>query len=227
MSAAHAPALRRLDPAADAARLQAAVRAWQRRSHLIRFLRRALPVVMVVTLLALAVTVLVQTFGRSSKPEETIAVRMVNPRFQGRDDRGRAFILSAQQAQRDARDFQRILLQGPILELQTKPDRPPMRVTARSGVYLENSQVMTLEGDVRMAEPSGWRFATEQAVVDTRRDTITGNRPIAGIGPTQRISGSTYAIYNRGERVIIRGNVKSTVNEPAGGPRPPPVPPER
>jgi lipopolysaccharide export system protein LptC len=212
MSAAQAPALRRLDPAADAARLQQAVRNWQRRSHLIRFCRRALPVLMVVILAALAVTVLVQTLGRTSKPEETLAVRMVNPRFQGRDDRGRAFILSADQAQRDAREFQRILLKSPVLELQTQADRPPMRVTSRSGVYMENTQVMTLEGDVRLAEPTGWRFATERAVVDTRRDTITGDKPIQGVGPTQRISGDTYAIYNRGERVIIRGNVRSTVN---------------
>jgi lipopolysaccharide export system protein LptC len=87
-----------------------------------------------------------------------------------------------------------------------------MRVTARSGVYLENSQVMTLEGEVRLVDPSGWRFATERAVVDTRRDTITGDKRVEGVGPTQRISGDTYAIYNRGERVIMRGNIRSTVN---------------
>ena len=212
MSAADVPGLRRIDPAADAARLQAAVRAWHKRSRMIRFFRRALPAVMGVILLALAVTVLVQTFGRSRKPEETVAIRMVNPRFQGQDERGRAFILSADQAQRDARDFSRVLLQGPVLELQRQADRPPMRVTARSGVYLENSHVMTLDGDVRLVDPSGWRFATERAVVDTRRDTITGDRRIEGVGPTQRVSGDTYAIYNRGERVIIRGNVRSTVN---------------
>ena len=212
MSAADAPGLRRLDPAADAARLQAAVRAWQRRSRVIKFSRRALPVLMGVILLALGVTVLVQTFGRSSKPEETVAVRMVNPRFQGRDDRGRAFILSAQVAQRDARDFQRVLLESPTLELQTQADRAPMRVTARSGLYLEKSDLMTLEGEVRLVDPSGWRFATERAVIDTRRDTITGDKRVEGVGPTQRVSGDTYAIYNRGERVIIRGNVHSTVN---------------
>ena len=212
MSAVDAPALRRIDPAADAARLQAEVRAWRRRSRLIQFFRRALPALMGVVLVVLGVTVLVQTFGRTSKPEQAIAVRMVNPRFQGRDERGRAFILAAQQAQRDARDFNRVLLQGPVLELQTHADRTPMRVTARSGVYLENTQVMTLEGEVRLVDPSGWRFATERAVVDTRRDTITGDKRIEGVGPTQRISGDTYAIYNRGERVIIRGNVRSTVN---------------
>ena len=207
-----ASALQPLDAAADAARLQLAVRKWRRRSHLIHFMRRALPALMAAILLGLLVSIAVQTLGRRAEPQGEIAVRMLNPRFRGRDDEGRAYVLAAKTAVRDNANFQRILLENPELELQTDADHPPMRVTARTGVYLENLQLMTLRGDVRLSEANGWRFRTEEAVVDTRRDVISGNRRLEGESPTRKISGDTYAIYNRGERVILRGNVRSTLS---------------
>jgi lipopolysaccharide export system protein LptC len=207
-----APGLQPLDPAADAARLHEAYRKWRRRSHLIRFLRRALPALMAAMVLALLAAVAVQTLGRRAAPEGEVAVRMLNPRFRGRDDEGRAFVLAAKAAVRDNADLQRVLLEGPELELTTDPERAPMRVTARSGLYLEGRQLMTLKGDVVLVDPNGWRFVTEEAVVDTRRDVISGRKRIEGVGPGRKISGDSYAIYNRGERVVLRGAVRSTIS---------------
>ena len=208
----HALSLAPLDPAADVARLQKAMRAWRRRSKLVHFFRRALPAAVLAVLLGLAITIIVQTMGRRAEPQAEVAVRMVNPRFRSRDDDGRAFVLSAREAVRDVRNFQRILLTGPTLELQGKADGPPLKVTAASGVYLETTQVMTLEGSVRLDDPSGWVFNTEKAVIDTRRDLISGDKPVTGVGPTQRISADTYAIYNRGERILFRGKTRTQLN---------------
>ena len=211
--AAAAPALQPLDPAADAARLHEAVRKWRRRSHLIHFMRRALPTLIGAILLGLLATIAVQTLGRRAAPEAEIQVRMLNPRFRGRDDEGRAFVLAARAATRDNADLQRIFLEGPELELTSEGDQPPMRVTARTGVYLESTQLMTLRGEVRLTDAaSGWRFATEEAIVDTQRDLISGRTRIEGESPTRKISGDTYAIYNRGDRVVLRGAVRSTIN---------------
>ena len=212
MTAVPAQPLRSIDPTVDAARLQAAVQRWRRRSRLIHFFRRALPALIVLILAGLLITMAVQTFGRRAEPETNVSVRMLNPRFRGRDDRGRAFLLSAREAVRDARNFQRVLLQDPSMVLQTQPDATPLRVTAKSGVYMEDTQVMTMQGEVRLSDPSGWNFATERAVVDTRRDLITGDQPIQGVSPSQRISANSFAIYNRGERFVFSGNVKSSLN---------------
>jgi lipopolysaccharide export system protein LptC len=209
--ASAAPAMQPLDPAADAARLQEAVRQWRRRSQLIHVMRRALPGAIVLIMLGLLVTIAVQTLGRRRAPEGEIAVRMLNPNFRGRDEHGRAYVLSAREAVRDAANFQRVLLTDPVLELQTSPDKPAMRVAASRGVYLENTLVMTLEGKVKMDDPTGWTFRTERAVIDTRRDLISGDTRIEGESATRRISGDSYAIYNRGERVYLRGSVRSTI----------------
>ena len=95
------------------------------------------------------------------------------------------------------------------MELQEKPGDPPTRITALRGVYREDTSVLNLDGDVRYADPLGWRFLTKNAVVDTRRDLVTGNQGIKGDGPSGEFSADRYVIYNQGERVILRGNVRT------------------
>ncbi len=202
-------ALTRIDPAADAERMHAAMAKWRKRSHMIRFFRRALPAAMVLVALALLAWVIFQAV-RSPGPERdaSVSVRMVNPRFRGRDEQGRAYVMAASTAARDSRDFQRVLLTDPFLSLETEGPKP-LTVRAKRGVYHERTLVMVLEGTVHVEDPSGWVFDTERAVVETNRDIISGDTPVQGVGPMGSIAGASYVIYNQGERFVVRGNVRT------------------
>lgn len=204
-------ALTRIDPQADTERLHAAMAKWRKRSHMIRFFRRALPAAMAVIVLALLGWVVLQALrSPGAEPEESVSVRMINPRFRGRDEAGRAYVMAASSAARDARDFHRITLKDPFLSLESGGPRP-LTVKAQRGWYNERTLLMVLEGVVHVEDPSGWVFDTARAVVDTNRNVITGDTPITGVGPMGRIAGASYVIYNRGERVVIRGNVRTTL----------------
>jgi lipopolysaccharide export system protein LptC len=206
-------ALSPIDPAADAQRLQAAMRRWRRRSHLIHFFRKALPAAMALMVLGLVGWVGWRAITNPTPVENaTVSIRMVNPRFRGRDDNGRAFVMSASEAARDSRDFQRVLLKNPAVELQNE-GAPPFKVRARTGVYNERTFVILLEGAVVVEDPSGWVFHTERAVVETMRNVISGDLPVRGVGPMGSIAGSSYVIYNNGERIILRGGVRTTLTQ--------------
>ena len=204
-------ALTRIDPAADAERLHAAMAKWRKRSHMIRFFRRALPAAMALVALALLGWVVLQAV-RSPGParDASVSVRMVNPRFRGRDEQGRAYVMAAATAARDSSDFQRVLLTKPFLSLESGGPRP-LTVRAERGVYHERTLVMVLEGKVHVEDPSGWVFDTERAVVETNKNVISGDTPVQGSGPMGRIAGSSYVIYNQGERIVVRGNVRTTL----------------
>ena len=204
-------ALPRNDPGAATERLHAAMAKWRKRSHMIRFFRLALPAAMALIVLATAGWVGVQAV-LSPGPErtESVSIRMLNPRFRGRDEEGRAFVMAARTAARDSRDFQRVLLTDPFLSLESGGPRP-LTVRAKRGVYHERTLVMVLEGAVHVEDPSGWVFDTERAVVETSRNIIHGDTAVRGAGPMGRIAGSSYVIYNQGERVVVRGNVRTTL----------------
>jgi len=95
------------------------VQRWRARSRFIRLLRVALPAVIVLIFAGLIASVAYNTFRAApvlvNDKEEPI--RLVNPRFVGRDDRGRAFVLTAATATRDPEDYQRVVLDKPALVL--------------------------------------------------------------------------------------------------------------
>jgi lipopolysaccharide export system protein LptC len=204
-------ALTPIDPAADSQRLQAAMSKWRKRSHMIRFFRRALPAAMALIVLALVGWVGLQALrSPAAERTESVSVRMLNPRFRGRDEQGRAYVMAARTAARDSRDFQRVLLTEPFLSLDSGGGRP-LTVRAKRGVYHERTLLMVLEGAVHVEDPSGWVFDTERAVVETNKSIISGDTPLKGVGPMGSIAGASYVIYNQGERFIVRGNVRTTI----------------
>ena len=76
---------------------------WRRRSRLIRTLRIVLPATIALIFVGLVGSVAWSTFNaqpRSAKAGDE-PIRLTNPRFIGRDDKGRSFVLTAESAIRE------------------------------------------------------------------------------------------------------------------------------
>ena len=211
--AALAPLRPALNAGADAERRGAAVRNWRRRSQGINLVRRLLPLLMVAVLGGIGWWLYTESrTPQVAAPKGPVEIHMTNPVFRGRDD-GRPFVLQASEAVRDGKDYARIALVDPKMEFQEKPGDPPTRISAQTGVYREDTLVLDLKGDVRYSDAVGWRFLTKNAVVDTRRDLVTGDDGIEGDGPSGQFKADRYVIYNQGERVVLRGNVQTVSKE--------------
>jgi len=185
---------------------------WKRRSRLIAALRKLLPGAIGLLFLSLAGQVLWTSLtARKSEARETpVAIRMLNPRFFGRDEQGRSFMISAREASRSDRDLKSVTLDHPTVALGL--DTPsPSRVSANSGLYSEGDRILRLTGQVRIEDGGGYRFATEKAVVDTKAGVITGDADMIGDGPVGQVTSRSYGVYDKGDRVIFKGGVRATL----------------
>lgn len=184
---------------------------WKRRSRLIRVLRVALPAAIVLIFLTLAGFVVYQTVaGGRGRPEEADApIRLVNPRFIGRDEKGRGFVVTAVSAVRDDRDYQRVLLDRPSLVLDEQGQRPT-RITARSGVYHEGTRKLQLQGGVKL-EGAQQAFDTASSLFDTSTGELSGSGPIQGAGALGEINAESYGVLDKGERMIFKGGVRARI----------------
>ena len=194
---------------------------WRRRSRLVNRARRLLPLAIGAVLLGLLGAVITATLlGRGGdEVTDQTAIRMLNPRFLGRDKDNQAFELQAKEAARTVGAANRIRLTAPVMTLNR--DGPtPTRVVSERGVYDETSEVAHLQGKVVMDGAAG-RFVTEEAIIDSNAQSVRGSAPIQGVGPTGRIAADAYHLYDGGARVTFTGRVRARLEQGAAAP---PVP---
>ncbi len=183
---------------------------WRRRSRTIRLLRIVLPAAIVAILVAVGGQVGWRSLQVAARPpmEAKTQIRMIAPRFYGQSGDGRSFMITARSALRDDKDMMIVRLDAPTLTLGF--DEPqPSRVTAKSGLYREDTMKLSLSGDVRIDDGGGYRFASEQAVVDTKSGVISGETSMLGEGPTGQVQSNAYTVYDKGDRVVFRGGVRT------------------
>ena len=199
--------------AEDMKRRRRLLEKWKRRSYMVHTMRRVLPIACILIVTGLVGWAAINTlywrasFGQAGAGLE---IRMVRPNFQGRNDAGKPFLLSAASAVRDSTDAARVTLEDPVFTLGAAVDDKTV-VRAKHGVYREDNRVLDLKGDVTLDDAQGYHFVTEHALVNTLRNDVDGEGHIEGHGPLGRIAASSYAVRNGGEHVYFVGQVKTRI----------------
>ena len=199
-------------PAMNPQRLARAMERWRRRSRMIHFWRRALPALMVLIGGGVLALVGIRTF---LTPNHTAdgdqEIRMLSPKFLGRDQSGRPYTVTAKDAVRDSVHVERISLNQPHMVLQSLNGDPPTTVYSATGLYNENTHMLALDGQVHLDDGKGDLFISEHALVNTDEGTVDGRSPVTGTGPLGQTSSSSYAIKDSGRDILFIGNVKSHI----------------
>lgn len=195
-----------------AAAPRAHLKRWKRRSRLIAVMRRVLPAAIAVLILGMGSQVVWNSLAvkKGEAREQTAPIRMINPRFQGRDEQGRSFMIAAREARRDDRDLTKIVLDHPNVALAPET-ATPSRVSAVSGVYTEADRILRLTGAVRIEDGDGYRFASDGAIVDTKAGTVVGAGSMIGDGPSGQMTADSYEVQDRGDRMIFKGGVRAVI----------------
>jgi lipopolysaccharide export system protein LptC len=184
---------------------------WRRHSRLIRTLRTVLPLVMLAILGGLAAQVVWK--GISEQPaaqrEARTAIRLLNARFVGRVEDGRGFMIGAKQAIRSEDDYQSVSLVEPMLTVGQ--GERSSRVMAKIGNFNERDKMLRLRGDVRIDEGQGFRFMSQEAIIDTRTGKVVGQSQVQGDGPLGQLNAKSYSVEDKGDRLVFRGGVRARI----------------
>ena len=184
---------------------------WRRRSRLIRTLRVVLPATIAIIFLGLVGSVAWSTFNAQPKTARggDEPIRLVKPRFVGRDDKGRTFVLTAESAVRDRLDYQRVMLKTASLILdEGGPDE--LKINGKDGIFHEQNGKLELSGGVRLADTRN-TFATAASLFDTKTGEVIGSAPIQGAGGLGEINAKSYGVYDKGDRMVFKGGVRTRI----------------
>jgi lipopolysaccharide export system protein LptC len=186
----------------------------QRRLMWVRFLRRTLPVVAGVVMAGVAGQVAWRALVTVVAPTPVVSesqVKMVNPTFSGQGRDGSRYLVTAQSGIRDPKDQARILLTKPTVSV-SHGGEPGARTVSDRGVFREDNLSLTLQGDVRVADGTGYRFVTNDAVIDTSTGQVTGQGGIQGTGPVGAVQSDSYSVTEKGDRMVFKGGVRARID---------------
>lgn len=207
----------------DSARREQYLSRWRSRSRSIHFWRLALPIVIVLIAIGLAAWIggrsIIARMSAPPKAPQSNVIRMVNPRFYGRDTSDRAFVVGAGQAERESGGAGAINMQSPMVTLDAEGANPT-HIEAGKGVYRENQKSMDLQGDVLLQDGRGNSFTTPRAVIDTKTGVVSGDQGVKGTGPLGRIDASSYGVYDSGKRIVFKGRVHARIDQASPRRRP-------
>lgn len=195
-----------------------------RRRLAVLALKRALP------LLAFAALALVALWPQIAGLEEGIrvsyrkptistqtgAANVVDPRFQGTDERGRPYTLSAESALQPA-GSDIINLAQPRGDL-TLEDGAWVMLQSDTGRFHRADRMLDLAGDVTMFHDSGYEVRTDAAHVDLRAGRAEGDQPVAAQGPAGTLDAIGFVISDRGDVVVFGGPARMVLSSPERAP---------
>jgi lipopolysaccharide export system protein LptC len=189
--------------------------AWpiHRYSRFVAVMKLALPAAAVALLLLVAVWPRIQSaIERLHKlPRIDLSqardLRMVNLHYSGRDRHDRPFTVIADAARQRPEVDDLVELEGPKADMTTDNDTW-LALTAYSGVYRPQSQLLDLFGDVELFQDKGNEFKTDVAHVDMANGSAEGDDPIEGHGGFGSIEAEGFRIKDRGDIITFTGKAR-------------------
>lgn len=105
-------------------------------------------------------------------------------RYQGQDDKGRPFLLTAETALQASGSDPTVVIQG--IRARITLDAGPAILEAPRARYNIDTQKLALEGPVRFRSGEGYRLGAGLSVIDLGAQTLVSNQPATLIAPDGR-----------------------------------------
>ena len=188
-----------------------AFHAARRHGRMVRVLRWALPLVVVLTaggflaFLYFPKTIGPVTIGKIDIEQNSLV--METPRISGFHGNEQTYEVSASRAVQRLDDATKIRLDDIVGTIGLNEDESAT-VTAGTGLYDTTAEVLVLSGGITVNTTLGHQAHLEEATIDFNAETMRSEHPIQLITPDGTISGNAIEISDAGHRILVTGSVK-------------------
>ncbi len=136
---------------------------------------------------------------------------MLSPTYFSTDERNRPYQLNAKSARQLDRTSEDVNLVSPKARIRLEKGNW-VSVSARSGMYNQKKQMLSLSGNVYLLHDANYTFRTEQAMVNLKEKSAWGDKPVFAKGPKAVIQSEGFRVIDKGNTVIFTGKAKVILN---------------
>ena len=179
---------------------------------LVQFLARALPMAVGVVAALMVITPL-SPRGEVSFLLDRNKVAMIDQRmavsnamYRGQDDNGRPFSLTAGEAVQRSSSEGIVRMQDLMAQILLRDG--PARISADSGAYDIEREVMSVDGELRMSAADGYEFVASGVSVDLPTRRMIGEDGVEGAVPAGTFSADRIVADLDERRISLQGNAR-------------------
>ena len=195
-----------------------AFRTARRHSRLVRILRIAIPLILVLGFTGVFLITYFNPLRMLAKLPVDIGqlvvsgtkITMEKPHLSGFTRDERAYELTADSAKQDMTKPDLIELHNIHAKVQMQ-DKSTMEISAANGVYDSKSEILKLNQSIGLSSTSGYRSQLSEATIDIRKGNVVSEQPVA----VQMLQGTLNAkrleIVDSGDLVRFEGGVNMTL----------------
>ncbi|MEN0086820.1 MAG: hypothetical protein AAF737_00110 [Pseudomonadota bacterium] len=200
---------------AQAGRFNRKVERVARHSGLVRFWRRALPLIVVALIVFCLAAVLLGRNNSLGLQVESLGLEngrvvMRNPQVRGASPEGEPFVVRAERATQDPLSPQVVDLENITAELPFQPDVPGT-LTAPSGRYDANGQTVRLDDDIQFSAEDGTELEMIGARMDLSAGSMESSGNISAFYEGGDLKAGRISVFDHGKRILMTGGVSITV----------------
>jgi lipopolysaccharide export system protein LptC len=191
---------------------QPQIRPRSRRGRSVRVLKVALPLIVLVTLgyvgywwLQSRGTVVDASFLEKVGPSnEKAQVTVQDVKYDGKDDKGRPFSITADSASHADGDDRHVSLKKPLADI-VMSSGAYVALTANDGLLDRDADIITLNGDVTLFHDNGLSFQTDSATIDLNAKTAEGNDVVEGQNGDGELVSEGFRVRDDGDTIEFTG----------------------
>lgn len=184
-----------------------------RRGASVRVLKVALPLVVFVTLgyvgywwLESRGTMVDPTLINTLPPDESVKseVTVQDVTYDGKDDKGRPFSITADSASHEDGDDRHISLKKPLADI-VMSSGAYVALTANGGMLDRDADIITLNGDVTLFHDNGLSFQTDSATINLKEKTAEGSDVVEGQNGDGELISEGFRVLDDGDTIHFTG----------------------
>jgi len=192
-----------------------AFRAARRHSRMVRILRVAIPLAVVLGFIGVFLIAYLNPLRMLAKLPVDIGslvvsgskITMEKPHLSGFTHDARAYELSADAAKQDMTKPDVIELRNIHAKVQMQ-DKSTLELSATAGIYDSKGETIKLDQNIVLSSSTGYRGRLSEAMVDIRKGHVVSTRPVAVEMLQGTLNANRLEIVDSGDLVRFDGGVK-------------------
>ncbi len=191
-----------------------AFRAARRHSRVVRIMRVAIPIAVVIGLAGISLVTYLNPLRMLNELPIDISnlvvsgtkITMERPRLSGFTHDARAYVLSADAAAQDLTKPDLVELRNIHAKLDMQ-DKTTMEMSAATGIYDTKNETIRLQRDILLSSSTGYQGRLSEAQVDIRKGTVVSDQPVELELLQGTLNANRLEIIDSGDLVRFHGGV--------------------